>query len=231
MSKLYTYAVRRDINGLLTQFDVEVKYDPSGDANFKYTNCVINTWKFSVNQSDVVTCDFDIVGEAREPGNLLIPTESEVYQTRVVTWNDARVNLSGPRLSRDIGGEYIRTFECNINNDVERFFSLNTVLAAQAVAPRKRDITGVITFIGRIPSIADAAYRNEDHCTESATIVFGYAPRTSGDGCDAPIFSKTLPNVVYEIETLSLTNDIFESTVNWHSLPAAGTGITDPLDV
>ena len=28
---------------------------------------------------------------------------------------------------------------------------------------------------------------------------------------------------------VSHTNEIFETTVNWHSLPAAGTGVNDPL--
>jgi hypothetical protein len=86
-----------------------------------------------------------------------------------------------------------------------------------------------MTLIGRHDSIGEAALTNEENCTESSEILFGYATPGDGEGCTPTTFNVTLPNVVFEMETMSLTNDIFESTVNWHSLPAAGTGSCDPL--
>jgi hypothetical protein len=245
---LYRYAVTRQNSGALSDFDFEVKYAasnslPFNDAEFKYTGCIVNTWQFAVAQSDIVTCTFDVIGVNREPaGTLNPPTRSDslcttssttstdtLGTTRIVTWNDARVELSGGRLVGAIGGQYIRTFEANINNDAERFYSLNTKLFAQAIAPRKRDVTGSLVLIGRHPDLSSVALTNEDNCTESASLKFGYATPGTGEGCSTSTFNVTLPNVVYEIETMSLTNDIFESTVNWHSLPSAGSGVCDPL--
>ena len=239
---LYRYAVTRDDNGGLSTFDCDVKYDSSGNANFTYTGCLVNTWKFSVAQSDVVTCDFDVIGIDRIPGNLTTPGRSDTTcspagsatngtlgTTRIVTWNDARVELSGGRIATPIGGQFVRTFECNVNNDAERFYSMNTKLFAQSIAPRKRDITGSMTLIGRHPDLADVAFLNQDNCTETSNILFGYQTPSSGEGCTESTFDVTLPNIVFEIETMSLTNYIFESTVNWHSLPSAGTGVCDPL--
>jgi len=223
---LYKLAVQRDANGELSPFDINVKYAAS--TAFKYVGCVVNTWKFSVAQSDVVTCDFDIVGLAREAGALTTPTSEQVGTTRIVTWNDANVAIATTG-GGTVGGEHIRTFDCNINNDVERFYSLNTVLAPQHISPRKRDITGSMTVMGRHDSLASTALANELNCTESSTIDFGYVTNSTGEGCSDSTFAVTLPNVVFEIETMSLTNDIFESTVAYHSLPGAGTGITDPL--
>lgn len=223
---LYNLAVNRDGIGVLGEFDVEVKY--ASNVGFKYTKCVVNTWKFSVAQSDVVTCDFDIIGEAREAGTLENPSEGEVSTTRIVTWNDAFVNLALTG-GQEVLSRHIRTFDCNITNDVERFYSLNGVLAPQALAARKRDITGSITIMGRSDALAGAALANEVNCTESSGITFGYVTGGIGNECVGSTFSVTLPNCVFEIETLSLTNDIFESTVAYHSLPGAGTGITDPL--
>jgi hypothetical protein len=240
---LYRLAVTRDDNGGISPFDMEVRYDLSGNADFVYTGCIVNTWKFAVAQSDVVTCDFDIIGVGRKPATIEPPTRSDTLctgsstgstdsfgATRIVTWNDARVEMQGGRLgATGVGGQFVRTFECNINNDAERFYSLNTVLAPQHVAPRKRDVTGSMTLIGRVPLLSDTARTNELHCTESSTIKFGYRTESGGEGCSDSTFNVILPNVVFEIETMSLVNDIFESTVNWHSLPAAGTGVCDPL--
>lgn len=242
---LYRFAVTRDDNGELSPFDMEVRYDSSGNADFKYVGCIVNTWKFAVAQSDVVTCDFDIIGIDREPSEINPPTRGDEACTgsstpnsdtlglsRIVTWNDARVELSGGRIgtgSDAIGGQFVRTFECNINNDAERFYSLNTVLAPQHIAARKRDVSGSMTLIGRHPALSDVALKNQDNCTESTNILFGYRTASGGEGCSESTFDVTLPNVVFEIETLSLTNDIFESTINWHSLPSAGTGVCDPM--
>ena len=40
-------------------------------------------------------------------------------------------------------------------------------------------------------------------------------------------FKKATLDDLTSIQTL--TNDLFESTVNWYSLPSAGTGVCDPL--
>ena len=245
---LYRYAVTRQNNGSLSDFDMEVKYAssntlPHNDAEFKYTGCIVNSWQFAVAQSDVVTCSFDIIGVNREPAGTLDPPDRSdslctgsstsntdtLGTTRIVTWNDARVEISGGRLVGAIGGQYVRSFEANIANDAERFYSLNTQLFAQAIAPRKRDVTGSLVLIGRHPDLGAIAVSNQDNCTESGNIKFGYATPGTGEGCSSSTFNVTFPNCVFEIETMSLTNDIFESTINWHSLPSAGTGICDPL--
>jgi hypothetical protein len=62
---------------------------------------------------------------------------------------------------------------------------------------------------------------NQDRCNEDSYLRFGYEVR--GTACDAVWFRKFC-GVVYEIETLSLSNDIVESTVNWHALPGGATG-------
>jgi len=246
---LYRYAVTRQNNGRLSDFDIEVKYASSNslpnEAEFIYKGCIVNTWQFAVSQSDVVTCTFDLIGVNREPAGQMEPPDrlstdttctgsstggqGSIGTTRIVTWNDARVELTGGRLVQAIGGEYVRSFEANINNDAERFYTLNTKLFAQSIAPRKRDINGNIVLMGRHTDLGAVAFSNQDNCTESGEIKFGYVTQGTGEGCGETTFNVTLTSCVFEIETMSLTNDIFESTINWHSLPAAGTGVCDPL--
>lgn len=245
---LYRYAVTRNNSGLLSPFDMEVKYAssnsmPHNESEFTYTGCIVNTWQFAVAQSDVVTCSLGVIGTNREISAALDPpTRSDTIcsgsstsetstlgTTRIVTWNDARVELSGGRLTAPIGGQYVRTFEANINNDAERFYTLNTKLFAQAIAPRKRDITGNIVLMGRHPILSNIAVTNEDQCTESSNVKFGFVTSNTGEGCSTSTFGVTMPNCVFQIEEMSLTNDIFETTINWHSLPSAGTGVCDPM--
>lgn len=245
---LYRYAVTRGIDGLLSPFDLNVKYAqsnslPYNESEFNYTGCIANTWQFSVAQSDVVTCNVDVIGVNRETlGALDPPTRSDTAcddssttetatlgTTRIITWQDARVEMEGGRLLSSIGGEYVRSFEANINNDAERYYTLNTKLFVQAIAPRKREITGNIVLMGRHPQLSNVALNNDLNCTESANIKFGFDTPGTGEGCSESTFNVTMPNCIFEIEEMSLTNDIFETTVNWHSLPAAGTGVCDPM--
>jgi hypothetical protein len=245
---LYRYAVTRDEFGLLSPFELNVKYSAASswennEADFKYTGCMANTWQFSVSQSDVVTCTVGVLGVNRETlGALNPPNRSDtactgsstsetasIGTTRIVTWNDARVEMSGGRLSSSIGGQYVRSFEANVNNDAERYFTLNTKLFVQAIAPRKREISGNIVLMGRHQALANLALNNEFNCTETTNIKFGFATPGTGEGCSESTFNVTMPNSIFEIEEMSLTNDLFETTVNWHSLPAAGTGTCDPM--
>ena len=245
---LYRYAVTRTTTGNLNDFSLDVKYASAAaknQAEFTYTGCIANTWQFSVTQSDVVTCSMDIIGLTRDSKpNMDPPARKDTEEvctpigddsngslgtTRIVTWNDARVEISGGRLASAIGGQYIRSFEINVNNDADRFYTLNKQLFAQAVAPRKRDIDGSIVLMGRHQDLSELALTNEINCSESVQVKFGFEAATTGEGCDAAGFNTTLPNNVFEIETLSLTNDIFETTVAFHALPSAGTGVCDPL--
>jgi hypothetical protein len=253
---LYRYAVTRVRGtGSLNLFNIDVKYagsDANNQAEFTYGGCIVNTWKFAVAQSDVVTCSIDIIGTSRYTAvgmttpkrgdTACIPVGEEghgsISTTRVITWADARVELwpgRGASVGFPIKGEYIRTFEANINNNAERFYTLNRNLQPQAVAPRKRDVSGSITLMGRNTTISNLANSNEISCRESSQLKFGYKGASTGEGCtgtngeNIATFGVTLPNVIFEIEQMKLTNDLFETTVNWSSLPGGGLGVCDPM--
>ena len=242
---LYRYAVTRaDLDGLLSAFNLEVKYainsDPN-ESNFIYRGCIANTFQFSVAQEDTVNISVGVIGIERQlatsetsaltNGNWSPPTADEISNTRIVTWNDARVEIREgvirPGISI-IDGDYVRTFECNINNNAERFYTLNKELFPQAIAPTKRDIDGSMEMMGRHKYLAELAWDNQRYCQEDTSIAFGFKPQVTLAACNSE-FTVLLPNIVFEIEEMALTNDLFVTTLNWHCLPAAGTGIDDPL--
>ena len=132
-------------------------------------------------------------------------------------------------MSNAIVGSYVRSFEVTINNNAERFYTLNRQLFAQAIAPKKRDVSGTIVLMGRNQNIAALANTNQARCSESTEINFGFVPLVSGGSSCGTGFNTILPNCIFEIETMSLSNELFETTINYYSLPGAGNGIGDPL--
>tara|TARA_Y100000310_G_scaffold308873_1_gene352424 strand:+ start:3461 stop:4540 length:1080 start_codon:yes stop_codon:yes gene_type:complete len=233
---LYRLAVSRTPGaGLLNPIDIDIKYAEnslSNEAGFIYDQCILNTWQFSVTQSELVNISIDVVGVTRELATeaQLTPPGTDVLQnTRIVTWNDARVEVrEGSRGGfGTISGEFIRSFEANINNNVNRYYTLNGRLFPQAIAPTKRDVSGSMVLIGRHKDLGGLAVSNENFCAEDTQVAFGFATNVTNADPDrdcAAGFGVTMPNVVFEIETIGLTNDLFESTVNWHALLASGTG-------
>lgn len=240
VQQLFNYSVLRDFTGLLSNFDVDVKYAASNSypnqSEFTYQGCIVNSFNFSVAKQDVVNVRIEVMGIKRIDANLDCPPSGNpennfnvntVNTARAVTWNDARVELTGgngwSETERNITGEYIRSFDCTINNNANRFYTLNGQLSPQSIAPTKRDITGKLVLMGRHTGLANQGWTNEARSAEDSIIRFGYLSKTSttNSGGVVPGFGVQLPNVVFQIEEMALTNDIFETTVNWHSLPAA----------
>ena len=252
IANLWEKVCQRKGDGTLFDFSVLIKYAEGGVYNssvFNYDRCIMNSMQFSVTNGDNMNVTADIIGLTRtQPLNTSInPPGNSVAQdnARVVTWADSRMELQpGDRPERQfgwvhpttgdlyIGGQHIRSYEVNVNNNAERFYTLNRALFAQAVAPSKRDVTGNIVFLGRIPSLSDAAFSNENFAYEDSKILFGFQPSAnfiSDTPVDQNTFIRELPNVVFQIEEMSITNNLFETTVQWHSLPAARI-TADPLE-
>lgn len=218
VARLWLAAIQRNNDGRMVNVlePVKVKYT-SDNATFNFHNCKVNTFKFSVAQSDVINIETEVFGTSREylgsGGGYL--TDAELggeRNARAMTWND--VYLEVVFEGGSFTGEYVRTFECNINNNLDRFYTLNGCLSPQDIAPKLRDITGSLVVMGRHPGLGQDAEDNQERCFADHTLHFGYYV----SGCSAQ-WGVKLPGVVYEIETMGLKNDLMESTVNWHSLP------------
>jgi len=212
---LWRSAVERTTSGYLkTRFLSQVKYT-SDNAGFKFNDCVINTLKFTVAHSDLVSMEIDVVGTNREQfiaqNTFLDFTQRNA---RAITWNDV-VLVVQTSAGGSMNGTWIRNFECNVNNNVERFYTLNRKLAPQDIAPKLREITGSLTVMGRNTIVSELALANENRCYETSNIIFGY--NVFGI-CNAN-WGVKLEGCIFEIEQMSLKNDLMESTINWHSLP------------
>ena len=140
---MWRIASQRDSFGrLINQFDTQVRY--TDDTHFKYPTCIVNSYTMSVTQSDMVNVSMDIIGGADSSDQVRLPSDNIepefLSPARVVTWNDFLVRIYGDNLQTEpIRGDYLREFEVTINNNAERFFTLNNKLAPQDItAPMVR---------------------------------------------------------------------------------------------
>lgn len=225
-ARLWRAAAARDTTGdrqgrlkADNAFNLDIRYTTQF-AEFSYKDCIVDEFNFSVEQSDLVNINTSIIGRTREKksiGGITRSTPGYPQNSRVVTWNDAIVEIldrggGGPNVT----GEYIRTFDMTLANNASRFYTLNGQLFPQDIAVQKRDISGSMTLMGRHEGLGDHARTNAQRCHEESAIKFGY--RLNRGDCNST-FVVTMPNIVFQIEELELTNDLFETTINWHALP------------
>ena len=223
VSKLWELALQRDVDGRLQKDDINIKY-AQGTA-FEYSDCIINTFGISVTQSDVFNISLDVMGIDRNIGTNAEPSYT-FRNTRIVTWNDVEFSISSSAFN--VVGSETRSFTLNVNNNAERYYTFNGKLSPQDVAPRKRDIDGSLVIMGRNIGISDWALSNQNRCHEDSVIHFGYrlAGLSSSTGC-AGAWIIELPGAVFQIEELALTNDLFETTINFLVLPGITYGVQD----
>jgi len=225
--------------GDLGQFNTEVKY--TSGVGFKYVGCIVNSYEFSIAKEENLTINLDIFGINRTTLDQSVIIQSPPYalrNTRVVGWNDVRVLARHPSGNYEVSSGQFRNFSAKVSNNTNRYYTLNGRLFPAAVLPTKRDINGSFTLMGRNSSLANYVYSatgntplgvtinngNQLRCTEPGEIWFGYslasyaAQGQYDSNCSGQFFVK-LPGCLFEIEELKITNDLFETTVNWHSLP------------
>lgn len=159
---------------------------------------------------------------------------------RVFTWNDVTVNgMRGCRLNGQhlFYSNQVREFSLSINNNADRFYTLCGSLFPVDVNVGKREITGTLKLLGLQERLRDLANTNPLRFTEKNEIRLAFylgndaydentGTFTSRDWTDdqndashlGSIWSKRIQGVVFEIEEMSLSNEVFETTVNFHAM-------------
>jgi hypothetical protein len=258
LTNVWCWATARNSHGRLVydQAVMDIRY--ANHAAFRFDQCIANTISLSVAQQDVVTLDISVIGRGRKPapgnqsGNEVWPMDplgdprlvDFLSPARVMTWNDVTVNA--------IGGCYqyagvplfysnqVREWNLEINNNADRFYSLQGSLFPVDINVGKREVTGSLTLMGLADQLRQMAERNPEFFTQKNELRFAFyvGTDTFGGGGDTfgsrdwigdtelpshqytngLIFAKKLTGVVFEIETMSMTNDVFETEVNYHAL-------------
>lgn len=216
---LWKYAASRNGRGRLeNKFTAHVRY--SDNTAFDYPGCYINSMTWNVVQSEAVSAQVELFGgipTASAPGGRAAysgeANPSFLSPTRIVTWNDARVDVVTPIETLCFSHE-IREFTVTLNNGLERIYTLNNTLAVFDVAAKKREISGTLKTMGRVKILADHAWDNERYSdSRGAGIGFGYAL-----GGGEIVWATGFYGVIFSIEEMAMTTGIFECTHNWRAL-------------
>jgi len=229
--QLWDWAIQRTEGGDFVpanKQDIYIKY--VNGLGFRYTGTVINQYDFNISAEDVLNVTVDVIGvDRRQETNPALAENLPSYSqrnTRIITWNDVDVSIGGPGVSVDPAE--IRSFTATVANNVQRIYTLNSSLAPTVVVPTKREISGSFTLLGRNSSLGLRAYGysgesktgNETRCTADNTIGFGYSTTIdAGNICSSEWGIEFADCVVFEVEEMAITNEFFETTVNWHALP------------
>lgn len=218
-SLFWALASQRDQFGRLQYDSMQVRIRYTDDTAFIYPNCLINSITMSVQQEGTVDMSMDVIGGAnssdsvRENASDIGSDLDYLSPARIVTWNDFVIRLFGDD-GVNVPGDYIRNFEVTLNNNAERFYTLNNRLAPQDIAGKKREISGRLTLMGRHPNLSEMAYNNQHRFTSESKLAFGYRLGAGG----TPVFSTVLNGCLFQIEEIAITNDLVETVVPFFAM-------------
>jgi len=250
LNSIWCWTTARSSHGRLQWTgDLDIRY--ANHAAFTFTKAVVNSLSMTVTQSDIVSFDIDVIGAARnrtiDPFNEPVISDF-LSPARVLTWNDVTVSGVGGCGSGNFqdailfGSSQVREFSFEINNNAERYYSLNGRLFPIDINVSKREITGSMTLMGLNERLRQRAEGQQDEFTrkdEIRLMFFVGEEAVSGVGLNAvgvsrdwfqltdtpvtesgaiPFFWKKFTGVIFQIEEMSLSNDVYETNVNWLAL-------------
>lgn len=255
LNTIWCWTTARSPHGRLQWSEAQLKIRYANHSAFTFTKCIVNSLSMTVTQSDVVSFDIDVIGGARnrsdqpaEPDPSGLSISDFLSPARVLTWNDVTISgvggcgSGGEEDARLFSSAQVREFSFEINNNAERYYSLNGRLFPIDINVSKREITGSLTLLGLQDRLRQRAEAQQDEFTrkdEIRMMFFVGDEAVSGSGNNAqgisrdwfdltdtpstesgqsPFFWKKFTGVIFQIEEMSLSNEVYETTVNWLAL-------------
>lgn len=247
LTSIWCWTTARDAHGRLLYGDARIDIRYANHAGFKFDSAVVNTWGLTITQGEMITTDVSVIGRGRQPTGDeelwgWVQTNPNIADflapARVLTWNDATITgIKGCGTDQVLFySNQVREFTMEINNNAERFYTLQGSLFPVDINVGKREITGTLRLMGLQEQLRKLAASNSSRFTEKNEIRMafyigedtefttptglGFASRdwTAVTAPFDPIFSKRLTAVVFQIEEMSMTNEVFETTINWHAM-------------
>ena len=243
LNTIWCWTTARSPHGRLQWADASLDIRYANHSAFTFTKCIVNSLSMTVTQSDVVSFDIDVIGNTRnistEP--LETPVISDFLSpARVMTWNDVTISgvggcgTSNEEDNRLFASAQVREFSFEINNNAERYYSLNGRLFPIDINVSKREITGSMTLLGLQDRLRERAEAQQDNFTRKDEIRmmmfvgdeavgvsrdwFALTDTPSTVNGATPFFWKKFTGVIFRIEEMALSNDVYETTVNWLAL-------------
>lgn len=235
LDHIWCWTTSRGPQGRLLYSDAEFDIRYANHAAYRFDRCMVNTLSMTVTQGDVINFDINVIGRNRtkiseDPTQDDPSTSPFLSPARVLTWNDATVNgVGGCGEGPLFYSNQVREFSFEINNNADRYYTLNGILFPVDINVSKREITGSMTLLGLADRLRNRAETNQDRFTQKdevrmqlfigEEILGGRDWTNDGDPTIGnPIWFNKFTGVIFQIEEVAMTNEVLESTVNWIAL-------------
>lgn len=243
LDNVWCWATARGSHGRLIHSDGVLTVRYANHAAFKFDTAIVDTLSMTITQGAEITMDIGVIGRARKPLNdpsFALDPEANIADflspARVLTWNDATITGVGGcgNPSILVRSNQVRGYTMEVNNNADRFYTLNGSLFPMDVNVAQREITGTMTLMGYQDRLRQLSETNAQRFTEKNELrmalyigeeqfdassgTFLNRDWTGASPQGNPIWQKRLVGVVFRIEEVSMTNDLLETTVNWLAL-------------
>ena len=249
LNSIWCWTTSRGPQGRLTHSDAILDVRYANHAAFRFDTAIVNTMSMAANAGDPITMDVAVIGRGRTPvidpensagQNPRINIKDFLAPARVLTWNDITVNgVQGCQDYKDLFySNQVRSYNLEINNHADRYYTFNGSLLPVDVNVAKREITGSIKLLGyqnNLRILTDGVNGiggNQSRFTEKNEIRMAFyigaetfsggaftnrdwTGNTSAPQNSSAIFYRKLTGTVFMIEEVSLTNAALETTVNF----------------
>lgn len=238
LNNIWCWTTARGPHGRMLYDDTRLDIRYANHAAFTFDTCVVNSLAMSVAQSDMATFDINVIGRGRTPyvDPVAAPIIADFLSpARVLTWNDVTINGIGGCSNPDelFRSHQVREFTFNIENNANRFYTMNGSLYPADINVGKRKISGSLTLLGYQHRLRILAETNQDRFTEKNEIRMAFYIGNDrfvngaflsrdwlGSASSPPttaIFAKAFTGVVWSIEEASTTNDVLDTVINWQA--------------
>lgn len=220
--KMWSLAAARDAQGRMTHdFETTIRY--SDNLAYTYGGCLINRMEMAVSEQNPINCALNVIGGAKQKNgtNTLRTAETNISNiaflapARILTWADVRLGVWKDASNKLVLPEEIREFSASIDNQVDRFYTFNKKLEPQDIAGKKRKISGRLRLMGHSTFLSDWTETNQDRCTASSGVSFGYTLCGGGNNIS---WATGFSGVVFTIEEVNLSTGLFETSTTWTAL-------------
>lgn len=233
LDAVWCWATARGPSGRMAydQASLDVRY--TNHAAFRFDRCMANRFSMTVAEQRDIECTVGMIARTRnryETPETAPGMSAFLSPARILRWNDISINgykgCTGATTPLFYSNQ-IREFTMEINNNAERYYTLNGDLAPTDINVRKREINGTLRLMGLNGELSRLAETNQNRFTEKnyidMAIYIGNSTFDENTGVfrtrtGVPIWNKQITSVVFNIEELAMTNDLFETTVRWIAL-------------
>tara|TARA_Y100000034_G_C6896101_1_gene413157 strand:- start:735 stop:1772 length:1038 start_codon:yes stop_codon:yes gene_type:complete len=229
--QLFKDAVERDSHGNMlsksTDRSLHVRYYPG--ASYTYLHVLIDQLSLEVSEGSELTASATVKGRGRTDVAQAVPnldSGQDLAPVRAIMFNDISVTFSPSTISgantidSSFTSTVVQSFKLDIANNTDFVYTLASSLSPYDIIAKKRDITGSITFLGKNDQLAPFATMHE-HSAQSA-VDMTFSIKFSADAPPVDLFQ--LKGVVFQIEEISVSNDLITSTMNYRAYGEQGFG-------